>query len=59
MKTTISKSGLTLLAKENGYAYTYANRTQAEKKVAVLVAEGHPVEVYKGIGRPFYIRVSQ
>jgi hypothetical protein len=49
------RSGRTVLAKVYEcftMAVTYANRTQAEKKVAQL---GDNWEVFKGIGRPFYV----
>lgn len=53
--TTQLRSGRTVLAKVYEcftMAVTYANRTQAQKKVARL---GDEWEVYKGTGRPFYV----
>lgn len=56
MKTTKLNNGAEVLAKDykgNLYAFTYSNRTQAENKAIEL---GKEWAVYKGLGRPFYVR---
>jgi len=57
--TVVLRSGAVVLAKPyNGEltSVTYANRTQAEKKVAELTAGGVKCYVWQGRGRPFYVR---
>ena len=57
--TVTLRSGAVVLAKPyhgDLYAVTYANRTQAEKKVADLTAAGAKCAVWRGTGRPFYVR---
>jgi hypothetical protein len=55
----LKSTGAEVLAKEYEgelVPVTYANRTQAEKKVGSL---GAGWDVYKGLGRPFYITKKQ
>lgn len=55
----LASSGVTVLAKtyKGGLcAVTYANRTQAMRKVEELMAAGVKCELHKGLGRPFYVR---
>jgi DnaJ-class molecular chaperone len=55
MKTATLRSGLTALARDEG-AYTFANRTQAEKAARrACLTTGQPWTVWRGIGRAFYV----
>jgi hypothetical protein len=57
MKTTTLNNGLTVMAKETKYgltAYTFANRTQAERAAEKVRTGGQPCRVWKG-ARPFYV----
>ena len=56
METVKLNNGIEVLAKNykgSLCAFTYSNRTQAEKKAIEL---GNEWAVYKGLGRPFYIK---
>lgn len=62
MVTTVKlNSGVVVLGKTTEYglsAVTYANRTQANKAAAKLVASGVKAEVIHR-GRPFYVMVTE
>jgi hypothetical protein len=59
-ETTEIRGGIRVLAKHYKgelYAVTYANRTQAERKRAELVAQGVEASLCQ-IGRPIFIRIA-
>jgi hypothetical protein len=53
--TTKLTNGIVVLAhQQGGSPKTFANRTQAEK-----AATEHGGEVWRGIGRPFFVRITE
>jgi hypothetical protein len=60
MKTTKLSNGLTVLAKDTKYgltAYTFANRTQAERAAEKVRQAGQMCMGWKG-ARPFFVVVK-
>lgn len=51
--------GITVLAKEPGQAYHYANTTQAQRKVEELAELGIKASIWHGRGRAKYIRIDE
>jgi len=62
MVTTKLNNGATVVGKVvkgRVWAYTFANRTQAERCAERCRTEGHDVFVTNFMGRPFYVVVSE
>lgn len=62
VKTVTLRSGAVVLAKPYAgelTSVTYANRTQAERKAGELTAAGVECFVWRGRGRPFYVRMGK
>lgn len=62
IETFALRNGVVVLAKPNAtfgtYPYTFANRTQAERRAAELRAMGEDACVYKSpFSRPFYVQL--
>lgn len=56
MQTTSLNDGTLVLAKKNGDAVSFANRTQAERRAAAE-GPGYRVREPRGSGRAWYIAV--
>jgi hypothetical protein len=59
VQTFTLNNGVTVLAKADGYTVIYTNRTQAERRAAILRAAGVDAFVYKHpAARPFYVGIN-